>query len=164
MAQFGTGDDAVNPTIIAATAPGTTDPGTTDPGTTDPGTTNPGTEPGTETPAAKTVTGIQVSGFDKVNYQVGQELDLSELKVLIMYSDGTFDVATADQIKVEGYDPNKAGQQTVTVSVGDQSWTVKVMVTDAMGCHGSVVAGSALISLTTLLGAGLLVFKKRKED
>ena len=171
MAQFGSGDTAVNPTIIAATAPTTpVDPGTNpvDPGTTpvDPG-TQPGTDPvdpGTNPTPAKTVTGIQVSGFDKVNYQVGQELDLSELKVLIFYSDGTFDVATADQIKVTGYDASKAGQQTVTVSVGDQSWTVKVMVTDAMGCHGSIVAGSALISLTTLLGAGLLMLKKRKED
>ena len=113
---------------------------------------------------AKTVKEIVVSGFDKLNYQVGQDLDLSELKVLIYYTDGTFDVASADQIKVEGYTKTKAGQQVVTISVAGQSKTYKVFVTDAMGCHGSVVASSAIISLTTLLGAGLLMFKKRKED
>ena len=116
-----------------------------------------------ETPAA-TVVRISVTGIDKVDYTKGQELDLSKLVVMIVYSDGTAVQATADQIKVSGYDANKLGQQDVVISVGDQSYTVKVMVTDQMGCHGSIVAGSALISITTLLGAGLLMLKKRKED
>ena len=32
------------------------------------------------------------------------------------------------------------------------------------GCGGSIIASSAILSLVSLLGAGLLVFKKKKED
>ncbi len=125
-------------------------------------------EPVDPTPTpVKTIDHIEVSGFNKVSYVIGQELDLSELKVLIYYSDNTFDVATAEQIKVEGYDKDKVGQQVVTVSVGDKTWTVRVVVyqgavINELGCHGSLIAGSAIISLTSLLGAGLLFFRKKR--
>ena len=138
-----------------------------DPGTTpvDPGTDTPDTPDTPENPTPeKTVVKIEVTGFDKLNYTKGQELDLSGLKVYLVYSDGSLDEVDLSQVKVEGYDANKLGEQTITVSYGELSATFNIVVSDAMGCHGSIVAGSALISLTTLLGAGLLMFKKRKEN
>ena len=132
---------------------------------------DPGTQPGGEggeqggnTPAAVTLVKIDVTGFDTVNYVKGQALDLSGIKVYLHYSDGSVVEAKAEEFTVSGYDPNKLGQQTITVTAGGMTWKVNVIVTDAMGCHGSIVAGSALISLTTLLGAGLLMLKKRKQD
>ena len=123
-----------------------------------------GSEPVDPEPTAKTVDHIVVTGFDTLNYVKGQELDLSKIKVEIYYTDGTHETATADQFLITGYNKNTLGQQTITLSCEGQVWTAKVIVTDQMGCHGSIIAGSALISLTTLLGAGLLMLKKRKED
>ena len=115
------------------------------------------------TPAV-TLVKIDVVGLDKVNYVKGEALDLSGVTVFFHYSDGSVVEAKAEEFSVSGYDPNKLGQQTITVTAGGMTWTAKVLVTDAMGCHGSILAGSALISLTTLLGAGLLMLKKRKQD
>ena len=113
-----------------------------------------GSEPIDPEPA-KTVDHIVVTGFDTLNYTKGQDLDLSKIKVEIYYSDGTHETATADQFLVTGYNKNTLGQQTIVISCEGQVKTFKVIVTDQMGCHGSIIAGSALISLTTLLGAGL---------
>ena len=220
------------------------DPVTPEPDNPDPATPDP-VEPEPEEPT-KTVDRIVVSGFEKLSYLVGQDLDISDLKVLIYYTDGTFDAAGANQITINGYDKNKTGTQTVTISAAGKSveftvvvssymtgvltitapakteykvgekldltgfkaeanyqdgttkdvtenvvldevnmnkegvrtivvsytengvvakglFTIKITASsELLGCSGSVIASSAIISLTSLLGLGLLLLKKKQ--
>ncbi len=65
---------------------------------------------------------------------------------------------------------NKANTVTYTLTAYFAGHQYSYSVTEdlpkqpANGCGGSIVAASGIIAMTSLLGAGLLVFKKRKED
>ena len=64
-------------------------------------------------------------------YAVGQELNLAKGKMVVTRNDGTKETVAlnAEGVSVSGYDPNKLGQQTVTVSYAGQtaSFTVNVI-------------------------------------
>lgn len=53
---------------------------------------------------------------DKVDYVVGEELDLTGLVVTASYSDGGSEVVDNAALHVSGYDPEAVGGQTVTVA------------------------------------------------
>lgn len=84
------------------------------------------------------LTGIViVSGPDKTTYVQGEELDLTGLEVHAQYSDGREVVLSEseDGYTVAGYDPQKTGTQTITVTYLDYmaSFTVEVEQTEEPG-------------------------------
>lgn len=58
---------------------------------------------------------IELTGPSKTEYIQGEELDLSDLGVIAVYSDGTTE-EIAEGYEVTGYDPNALGTQEVTVT------------------------------------------------
>ena len=84
------------------------------------------------------LTGIVIaSGPDKTTYVQGEDLDLTGLEVHAQYSDGREVVLSEseDGYTVAGYDPQKTGTQTITVTYLDYmaSFTVEVEQTEEPG-------------------------------
>lgn len=77
-----------------------------------------------------TLTGIEVTGPAKVEYTVGEELDIAGMVVKAVYSDGSKKIVT-EGIKVTGYNKEAAGEQTITVTYEEQTATFKVTVKEA---------------------------------
>ena len=73
---------------------------------------------------------IQLSGNVKKDYTLGEELDLSDLVVTAVYSDGTETTVPAGDYTVEGYDANTPGEQTIIVRYGGQTAEFTVAVTE----------------------------------
>ena len=70
----------------------------------------------TVTVTAKQVTSIAIASKpNKTTYLEGQELDTTGLKLKVSYNNGTSEVVTGNW-KISGYDKNKVGKQTVTVT------------------------------------------------
>lgn len=66
-------------------------------------------------------------------YPLGEELDLSGGTLSLTDKDGTRDLdMTAEGVSVSGYDKDKLGEQTVTISYGKSSVTVTVTVVERM--------------------------------
>lgn len=81
----------------------------------------------TVTVKEKQLTGIEITATpNKLNYYVGQSLDLTGMQVMASYNDGT--KVQVNDYAVTGYDPAKSGPQTVTVSYGGYSDTFQVNV------------------------------------
>ena len=59
---------------------------------------------------------ISVTPPTKVEYISGEELDTKGMKITVTYTDGTTAEVTAADCVISGYDKEKVGQQTVTVS------------------------------------------------
>ncbi|MCU6687080.1 family 78 glycoside hydrolase catalytic domain [Dorea acetigenes] len=77
------------------------------------------------------VESITVTAPTKTEYTAGEELNLDGMKVTAKYSDDTTkDIAVTD-CKVSGYDKNKTGEQTVTVTYEGKIATFKVTVKEA---------------------------------
>ena len=129
---------------------------------------------GGETPdvTGKTLESISVTYGGKSDIHVGEQIDVSKIKVTAKFTDGTEIELALTDIQLTGFDSSKAGvsQVTVTYTVGGVSKTATFNInvnhdlTQHDGCHSSIIASSALISITTLIGAGLLLAKKRKEQ
>ena len=66
----------------------------------------------------------------KLEYVKGEKLDLSGGKITITNNDGTTSTKnlTDDTIKVTGYDKSKLGEQTVTITYGKKTTSLKVTV------------------------------------
>ena len=80
-----------------------------------------------QAPAA--VSSIQITKQpNKTTYQQGEELDSTGLQVTAKLSDNTT-CDVSGEIRLSGYDKNKIGKQTVTVSYLDQTATFEVTVT-----------------------------------
>ncbi len=71
---------------------------------------------------------IELSGDYKKEYIYGDKLDISSLKGMVIYDNGTRE-ETKDFL-VKGYDPHKVGKQTVTLSKGAASVSIPVEVHD----------------------------------
>ncbi len=67
----------------------------------------------------------------KTTYTFGEALDLSGLVLKALYDDGSNESIT-DGFVVSGYDKNKAGTQTITLTYGGKTTTVEVSVADRM--------------------------------
>ena len=64
----------------------------------------------------------------KLDYLVGEELDLSGLIVQIIYTDGDTEIADIDSDSVTGFDSSSAGQKTVTITVEGKTATFDVSI------------------------------------
>ena len=71
---------------------------------------------------------IEITGPTKTEYTQGEELDLSGLVVTAVYSDGSKSEVKAGDYTVSGYDPDTAGEQTVTVTYGGKTAAFTVTV------------------------------------
>ena len=120
-------------------------------------------------PTGKTLQYIEVVGPTKSEYFIGDTPDYTGLKVILHYTDGTtFEITDLSKIGALSVDMSKPGDKVVTVTYDNMTATFVIKVTRNPdvhdGCHCSILAGSALLSITTLIGAGLLLARKRKED
>ena len=79
--------------------------------------------------SAKSITSITMkSNPGKTEYLTGESLNLTGAKITVKYNNGTSEEITVDSSMVSGYDPNKVGSQTVTVTYGGKTTTFKVTV------------------------------------
>ncbi len=76
------------------------------------------------------VTGMELVGTPKTAYKYGDELDISGLKVKKTYESGATEEADLTADMVSGYDKNKVGEQTVTVTASGKTCTFTVTVAD----------------------------------
>ena len=74
--------------------------------------------------------GITLTPPEKLQYEVGDKLNLQGMKVVARYTDGTEKDVTAE-VTVTGYDETALGKQTITVSYGDFEATFVVEVVKA---------------------------------
>lgn len=76
---------------------------------------------------APVLTGISLTAPEKSEYQVGDKLDLTGMKVIAVYDDGS-EINVTDQAEVTGFDSSKAGDVVVSVSYGGftENFTVSV--------------------------------------
>lgn len=73
------------------------------------------------------LTGIKVTPPEKIIYEVGEKMDLSGMKVLAQYSDGSEKDVTKEA-EVSGYDKEQVGKQTITISYKEYQETFIVEV------------------------------------
>ena len=85
-------------------------------------------EPGGGDEPEPTLDEIRLTGPTKTEYTQGEELDLSGLVVTAVYSDGSKSEVKAGDYTVSGYDPDTAGEQTVTVTYGGKTAAFTVTV------------------------------------
>ncbi len=71
---------------------------------------------------------LTASGTYKTEYTVGDELDLSGIKLTAHWNNGTTSEVELKDITIEGYNKNKEGQQTVTLSYGAAKLEIVVSV------------------------------------
>ena len=137
----------------------------------DPVTPTPGGDDGgqdTPTPVTKVLSKIEIKTKPtKVTYSVGQELDFSGLVITATYADGsTADISDLSKLEFKKPSTASEGEKTVYVSYAEGnkkfSAAFTITVTGANGCHGSVIASSALISITSLMGLGMSLLRKKK--
>ena len=113
----------------------------------------------------------------KVNYQVGETLDLTGLQVKAVYSDQTeADVTSQVTTNISGQ-LNDAGTFSVIVSYTEsgvkRSATFSITVTSQggdptpspakKGCGGSIATTSIILSAISMLGIALILVKKSKK-
>ena len=124
------------------------------------------------TPTGPRLVSIEVTPPTKTTYKVGEQLDLTGFKVIAHYSDNsTKDVTSSITLSI---DTSAEGSTSIFVSYTENGVTVSAgsaisfMISNStgesdFGCGGSIIATSALISITSLLGAGLILIKKRRK-
>ncbi|MFR3202435.1 MAG: bacterial Ig-like domain-containing protein, partial [[Clostridium] leptum] len=78
-----------------------------------------------------TLESITVTGPNKTEYEIGDELDLTGLVVTAHYSDGNEKVLSAGDYEVSGFDSSTAGEKTITVTYQDKTTTFTVNVKEA---------------------------------
>ena len=71
---------------------------------------------------------LTVSGTYKTEYTVGDELNLTGIKLTASWTDGTTSEVALKDVTVEGYDKNKTGDQTVSLTYGAAKAYITVTV------------------------------------
>lgn len=103
---------------------------------------------------------------DKVVYQKGEYFDITGLTLKAKYKDGGEEVVTVADSWIEGFDMNKAGEQTITVSYNGGKVTFKVTVEDvtdtAAGC-GSNIGTTALTCSSLAIGLAMFFMMFRRK-
>ncbi|WP_455683077.1 LamG-like jellyroll fold domain-containing protein, partial [Thomasclavelia sp.] len=66
---------------------------------------------------------------DKLEYKINEELDLKGLEVKAIYNDGS--EAIISDYQITGYDKNKVGKQTITISYQGKETTFTIIVSEA---------------------------------
>lgn len=112
-------------------------------------------------------TGIEItSNPTKLAYTLGEELDLSGLKLNAVLENGTKVEIPAADYTVTGYDKNAEGEQTITVSAYGFETTFKVTVSAKGGC-GTVSSGNGIAGLLLLAGlaaVGVVFLNAKKRN
>lgn len=70
---------------------------------------------------------IEFTAPTKTKYKVGEKLDLSGMKMIVVYSNGDKEDVT-DKVKVEGFDPTRTGVQNITVTYEGETAVFTVTV------------------------------------
>ena len=86
---------------------------------------------------------IKVTEPDKTEYVEGEELDLTGMTVTAVYSDGREVSVDLKDVKVDGYDKDQVGTQTITVTYEgkEAAFTVTVKAKDEGGNQGGDQGG-----------------------
>lgn len=86
---------------------------------------------------------IKVTEPDKTEYVEGEELDLTGMTVTAVYSDGREVPVDLKDVKVDGYDKDQVGIQTITVTYEgkEAAFTVTVKAKDEGGNQGGDQGG-----------------------
>jgi len=104
----------------------------------------------TITVAAKALTGIEITTKPtKIEYIVGQSLDLTGMVVTGKYNDGTRATIPVTPANISGFDSSKTGSQTVIVTVGNWTATFDVNV-KVQFVTGIAVAGLDGVNIVKL--------------
>lgn len=128
---------------------------------------------------------IKVTEPDKTEYVEGEELDLTGMTVTAVYSDGREVPVDLKDVKVDGYDKDQVGTQTITVTYegkeaaftvtvkakdeggnqgGDQGGDQGVVQTDAPAKTGDVAPIGIAVLLLVAAGAAIVVIVKKKRS
>lgn len=76
---------------------------------------------------------VEESGMPQTVFVLGEELDLSNGVLTVKNGDQTEEIAlNAEGITVTGYDKNKLGEQTITITYGGSSTELKITVVERM--------------------------------
>ena len=130
---------------------------------------------------------IKIVPPTKIEYEIGEELDLSGAKVKVEMASGIQSEYEITANMVSGFNSSVVGENIITISFNDLTFNIKLIIKTApqpepepdpqpepegesepapakKKCGGSIVASSILVSTLALAGVGLLVSKKRKQD
>lgn len=127
--------------------------------------------------ASDTAESISVStNADNYFFTLGTDIDLTGLTILVDMGDYEY-VRTVTADMISGYDANKLGMQTVTVTYAGQTASYNVTVYEAPekedddkddaagGCSGAIAGASfAALGAALLACAAALVVRKRKKS
>lgn len=80
------------------------------------------------TPEEIYVTSLSLTAPTKLEYEEGDELDLTGLKVKAIYSDGHEETVSSEDYEVSSVDMNKLGNQTVTISYSNRSANFTIFI------------------------------------
>ncbi len=76
---------------------------------------------------------VKAEGMPQLVFVLGEQIDLSNGLLTVTDKDGTRDIPMdSEGVSVSGYDKNKLGEQTITVSYGSKSTELKVTVVERM--------------------------------
>ncbi len=110
-------------------------------------------------------TGIEITAKPtKLSYEIGEDLDLSGLKVSAVLENGSKEELASAEYTVSGFDGSKAGEQTVTVTYEDFTAQFTVTVVEAAdGCSSevSVAAGVCAVVLLSAVCAALILLHRK---
>jgi hypothetical protein len=115
---------------------------------------DPGKSDTAEVTVTKPVQGIAITTPpDKITYGQGEELNLDGLTVTVTFTDSTTEIVAAGNLAVTGYDKNKPGPQTVTVTYGGKTASFEVTVTAAGTGTGAYLVGQGYDTLEAAVSA-----------
>lgn len=77
------------------------------------------------------VSKITIRNYPRVTYEKGEDLNLDDAQLLVTKSDGSSTPVKITSDMISGYDKNKVGEQTVTVTYKGKTTTFKVKVSEA---------------------------------
>lgn len=106
---------------------------------------------------------------EKLVYNVGEELDLTGLKLFVKYQDGGEEFVIIGESDVEGFDSSTVGTKTISVYYKDDVVTFDVTVqepNDKSGC-GAVFGSSGMMEAIFLISCAAIVallYKKKEQN
>ena len=77
------------------------------------------------------VSKITIRNYPRVTYEKGEDLNLDDAQLLVTNSEGSSTLVKITSDMISGYDKNKVGEQTVTVTYKGKTTTFKVKVSEA---------------------------------
>ncbi|MBQ3205213.1 MAG: Ig-like domain-containing protein, partial [Peptococcaceae bacterium] len=94
-----------------------------------------------------TVASIEISSTDhKTNYYVGDALDVTNLKLLVTYTNSQFNYVNVTPAMISGFDTTTAGEKTVTITYEGATTQYTITVSDPGGQGGPICVRSVAIT------------------